>query len=231
MISAAPTPRVLAQAGASLRTEAEAEARGNWSRVLCALGRTRDAISEQQRAVELRRSQLARASDEHEAVEARRCLANALSNLGAISEHLADASGPADGHAGETPSGEEAWAEALTHADSAAHAVGPSAHVAVLTNLVNKRAFATLADAPANAPNGAPASAHLSRLRALLAERGRDIATTCAICLEDLGHGDGKEGPVCVLHCAHGFHARCIERWQEQGGEACPLCNQRIHVP
>ena len=48
-------------------------------------------------------------------------------------------------------------------------------------------------------------------------------AVTCAICLEDAASGE----VLCVLPCAHQFHAPCIERWLA-ASTVCPVCKQSV---
>mmetsp|Transcript_8116 Transcript_8116/g.23149 ORF Transcript_8116/g.23149 Transcript_8116/m.23149 type:complete len:115 (-) Transcript_8116:220-564(-) len=56
-----------------------------------------------------------------------------------------------------------------------------------------------------------------------------DIASgECTVCLEGLEAGQGCR----LLHCAHAFHAECIDEWFLHGGSAmvCPSCRRRHEV-
>ena len=48
--------------------------------------------------------------------------------------------------------------------------------------------------------------------------------TTCAICLNSIRRT--RHTPE--LKCGHVFHRDCLEGWEDQGGETCPLCRKMI---
>ena len=47
---------------------------------------------------------------------------------------------------------------------------------------------------------------------------------SCAICLNSIR----KTRHTPELKCGHFFHSECIEGWEDQGGETCPLCRKMI---
>lgn len=47
---------------------------------------------------------------------------------------------------------------------------------------------------------------------------------SCAICLNFIK----KTRHTPELKCGHFFHRECIEGWEDQGGETCPLCRKMI---
>lgn len=48
--------------------------------------------------------------------------------------------------------------------------------------------------------------------------------STCAICLNSIRRT--RHTPE--LKCGHLFHQSCIDEWEDQGGETCPLCRKMI---
>lgn len=53
----------------------------------------------------------------------------------------------------------------------------------------------------------------------------RDMASPCAICLEDYNEGDEI---CCGERCNHAFHASCIVQWTELHHTGCPCCRQHL---
>ena len=55
-------------------------------------------------------------------------------------------------------------------------------------------------------------------------EQGKDKTTDdiCALCIEEYAPGDRLR----ELHCAHRFHALCIDNWLLEQRRTCPVCNQ-----
>lgn len=49
----------------------------------------------------------------------------------------------------------------------------------------------------------------------------------CAICL----NGMRKTRHTRELECGHCFHSRCFAKWEDSGGETCPLCREEINKP
>ena len=49
----------------------------------------------------------------------------------------------------------------------------------------------------------------------------------CAICL----NGMRKTRHSRELECGHCFHSTCFAKWEESGGETCPLCREEINKP
>lgn len=47
----------------------------------------------------------------------------------------------------------------------------------------------------------------------------------CAICLGEMR----KTRHTCELSCGHCYHSGCFRKWEESGGETCPLCRDEIH--
>jgi hypothetical protein len=51
------------------------------------------------------------------------------------------------------------------------------------------------------------------------------VGDTCAICLTSIRRT--RHTPE--LKCGHIFHGGCIEQWEDQGGETCPLCRKMLN--
>ncbi len=49
----------------------------------------------------------------------------------------------------------------------------------------------------------------------------------CAICL----NGMRKTRHSRELECGHCFHSTCFAKWEDSGGETCPLCREEINKP
>merc|ERR1712154_499033 len=47
---------------------------------------------------------------------------------------------------------------------------------------------------------------------------------SCAICLDDFGHGEELR----LLPCGHAFHRQCVDPWLLKQSELCPMCKQSI---
>ena len=50
------------------------------------------------------------------------------------------------------------------------------------------------------------------------------MCDTCAICLSSIRRT--RHTPE--LKCGHIFHIGCIDAWEDQGGETCPVCRKMI---
>ena len=49
----------------------------------------------------------------------------------------------------------------------------------------------------------------------------------CAICL----NGMRKTRHTRELKCGHCFHSTCFSKWEQSGGETCPLCREEFNKP
>ena len=75
------------------------------------------------------------------------------------------------------------------------------------------------------APSQNKGRSYRDRIRQLQKSLGREINTTCPVCLDDI---DGQNevsldsmAPICVLKCLHVLHISCHKRSQR---DICPLC-------
>ena len=50
------------------------------------------------------------------------------------------------------------------------------------------------------------------------------MCDSCAICLNSIR----KTRHTPELRCGHIFHPGCLDQWEDQGGETCPLCRKMI---
>lgn len=46
----------------------------------------------------------------------------------------------------------------------------------------------------------------------------------CSICLYSIR----RTRRTCILECGHMYHPYCFSKWEESGGDTCPLCRNRI---
>lgn len=210
-----------------VRPEAEAMARGNFSRALFHLEHTQEAIRQQRLSVGLRRQVLESAEAPGSAsssakAEARRALSAALTNLGAMLNAVEEE--PAAEAAAAAPAESEAlWREGLKMAKESG--VGQRVQRAALTNLINAAAAGEEAETPASAGEADESLRLHAEFSELLCQSGREGQTSCAICLAGFDEAEDAGGRPFALGCGHTFHYRCAMRWLERRS-SCPLCQQ-----
>ncbi|KAL4586780.1 hypothetical protein LXL04_011424 [Taraxacum kok-saghyz] len=53
----------------------------------------------------------------------------------------------------------------------------------------------------------------------------KDLATSCAVCLNDFMEDDKIR---CLKNCTHIFHECCLDSWMNQVKDTCPICRSPI---
>ncbi|OQR93396.1 hypothetical protein ACHHYP_02580 [Achlya hypogyna] len=109
---------------------------------------------------------------------------------------------------------------------SCAQAVSSSLYTLVLNWTAGITTYyGTSSDAGGGATAGLVRRMTWRRLRVLqFGEHSSALAMACSICLDDIC----ADHWIKLLACPHVYHQHCIDRWFDQGGDACPLCKRLL---